>query len=357
MAVTQLTPEIEFDEISDYSQVIQQLTKRPTPMHLLLGNGFSMAYDHKIFSYNALYDFIESLNDKLLSKLFSLIKTKNFELIMRQLDNFIEIANSFGSDPKLVALLQAANEKLQNSLIDAVSNLHPDHVFEVPEEKSKACFDFIQTFLDKGGFVFSTNYDLLLYWVLMRNESDKAGDGFGRELENEDGLIKGEDAEFSDLLWGKNKNTQTVYYLHGALPFFDTGYEIEKEVYTNRNYLLGNIKARLNQKEYPIFVTAGDGAEKLNHITHNKYLNYCYESLCNATGSIVSFGFNFGEYDDHIIHAINKAAKYRKDRDGKLYSVYIGVYSEADLDHIKSIAHKFNCKVNVFSSRTAKVWG
>ena len=26
--------------------------------HLLLGNGFSIAYDQKIFSYNALHDFV-----------------------------------------------------------------------------------------------------------------------------------------------------------------------------------------------------------------------------------------------------------------------------------------------------------
>ncbi len=45
--------------------------------------------------------------------------------------------------------------------------------------------------------------------------------------------------------------------------------------------------------EYPIFVTAGDGQMKLKHILHNQYLTYCYESLCNAEGSLVTFGFNF----------------------------------------------------------------
>ena len=73
--------------------------------------------------------------------------------------------------------------------------------------------------------------------------------------------------------------------------------------------------------EYPIFVTAGDDQQKLKHITHNQYLTYCYDSLCEAKGSLVIFGFSFGAHDDHIIDAINRAAK-RKAPD-KLWSVYM----------------------------------
>jgi len=56
---------LKFEDIPGYQWVLDRLSKRTTPKHLLLGNGFSMAYDHKIFSYNALYNFIEELDDPL----------------------------------------------------------------------------------------------------------------------------------------------------------------------------------------------------------------------------------------------------------------------------------------------------
>lgn len=356
MAKDNIAKNLKFEDLPDYQSVIKKLNQAKRSKHLIMGNGFSMAYDHKIFSYNALYDFIEKLEDKTLSKLFEVINTKNFELVMRQLDNFIELAKAFDDTGAMVKALQDANRRLQESLIEAVSSLHPEHVFAVPDNESESCYNFLQEYLSNGGKVFSTNYDLLLYWILMRNNPHSSIDGFGREHLNPVETRRGEDAEFGELLWGKYKEEQTVYYLHGTLPIFDTGTEIEKEVYRNSKYLLDNIKERMDNKEYPIFVTAGNGTEKLNHIYHNRYLTFCYESLSKITGSLVSFGFNFGEYDEHIIDAVNKASLRGAQSAGKLFSIYIGVYSEADLEHIKNIQDKFDCKVNVYNAQTANIW-
>jgi hypothetical protein len=348
---------MSINNLLSYKEVEQYLTKAKRPKHLLFGNGFSMAYDYRIFSYNALSNFIESIDNELLKKLFSTLNTKNFELIMQQLDNFCEIAAVFSDDMKLVEKVQNASTALKNSLIDAVKELHPEHVFSVPEEKSKACYSFLHSFLANKGLVFSTNYDLLLYWVVMRNGADIAVDGFGRELENEEEVKKGEEAVWSELRWGKHKSNQNVFYLHGALPIFDSGVDIVKEEYSSQHFLLKNISNRMEKKQYPIFVTAGNAQEKLTHINHNKYLTYCYEQLSTITGSLITFGFNFGEYDTHIIDAINKATQFREEEKGKLYSVYIGVYSEADYEHIKSISNKFRCKVNLYNAKTVNVWG
>ncbi|MBO6183399.1 MAG: DUF4917 family protein [Chryseobacterium sp.] len=356
MAKDNIAKNLKFEDLPDYQSVIKKLNQAKRSKHLIMGNGFSMAYDHKIFSYNALYDFIEKLEDKTLSKLFEVINTKNFELVMRQLDNFIELAKAFDDTGAMVKALQDANRRLQESLIEAVSSLHPEHVFAVPDNESESCYNFLQEYLSNGGKVFSTNYDLLLYCILMRNNPHSSIDGFGREHLNPVETRRGEDAEFGELLWGKYKEEQTVYYLHGTLPIFDTGTEIEKEVYRNSKYLLDNIKERMDNKEYPIFVTAGNGTEKLNHIYHNRYLTFCYESLSKITGSLVSFGFNFGEYDEHIIDAVNKASLRGAQSGEKLFSIYIGVYSEADLEHIKNIQDKFDCKVNVYNAQTANIW-
>lgn len=350
---------MKVNELPTYEFVSEYLTKKNREKHLLLGNGFSVAYSSDIFSYNALYSFIENLDNEVLSKLFSIVNTKNFEIVMQQVDNFIQMAKVFSSDKSFITKLEDANKELQESLISSIKKLHPEHVFEVPEEKSESCFKFLSDYLDNKGKVFSTNYDLLLYWILMRNNSKNANDGFGKELENEEEIIKGVEAVFSELIWGPNKPSQSVFYVHGALHLFDTGIDIIKEIYTSDAYLLENIQKRLDKKHYPIFVTAGDGEEKLNHIVHNKYLTNCYDNLSDITGSLVTFGFNFGESDNHIIDAINKASKFRNDdnRKGKLFSVYVGVYTDDDLEHMEAIKKKFNCKVNLYNASTAKIWG
>ena len=210
--------------------------------HLLLGNGFSMAYDSSIFSYNALHDFITKLSDRDLSAILSVIETRNFEVIMQYLDNFSALITAFGGNPTLKKRVDAASAKLKASLLAAVKALHPEHVFTVPEEQSKACAAFLKTFLDTGGNIFSTNYDLLLYWTLMRNSIVQHVDGCGRELVNDTGeYVPPEEQEWSDLTWGKYRDEQNVFYLHGALPFFDSGVNVVKEEYDDYNYLLQKI--------------------------------------------------------------------------------------------------------------------
>lgn len=342
-----------------FEDVVRSIEKNSgkRAFNLLLGNGFSMAYDHKIFSYNALHEFITKLNDDDLHTILGVIETKNFEVIMQQLDNFSALIDAFGGEPELKAKIDSAGSKLKNSLLDAVKSLHPEHVFTVPEEQSVACSNFLNIFMNSGGKIFSTNYDLLLYWVLLRNSIVDHVDGFGRELENPDEVEKGEEQEWSELIWGKHKDKQNVFYVHGALPFFDNGVEIIKEEYDGSHYLLENISGRMDAGQYPVFVTAGNGREKLSHIMHNHYLSWCYDNLCSMEGSLVTFGFNFGPYDEHIIEAINRAAKDGKNIHPKLLSIYIGVYTEDDLHHIEQIQSKFKCKVRIFDAKTADVWG
>jgi len=154
-------------------------------------------------------------------------------------------------------------------------------------------------------------------------------------------------------------NQSILSFVGGAalLSKIHTGSEVIKEEYTSEAYILDNIKARIDGGEYPIFVTAGNGDEKLEHIAHNKYLAHCYDKLAEATGSLITFGFSFGQYDDHIIHAINRASKFGARTKDRLLSVYIGIYSEVDEKWIESIRHKFSCKIKLFDAKTAPVWG
>ncbi|SDX03946.1 DUF4917 family protein [Nitrosomonas communis] len=111
------------------------------------------------------------------------------------------------------------------------------------------------------------------------------------------------------MRWGKYKDKQNIDFFHGTLPIFDTGINIIKEEYGGEKLLLENIKEKLAREESPVFVAAGNGEDKLNHIMHNRYLSFCYESLSKIERSLITFVFNFGDSDLHIIDAINIAAK------------------------------------------------
>lgn len=343
--------------VETFDDVLNAIRTKGRPFHLLVGNGFSMAYDKDIFSYNALHDFIQNSNDPVLSKVFEVVKTKNFELILQQLGTFSNLITALGSDVDLKKNIDGASEKLKTSLIDAIKTLHPEHVFMISEDKIRSCAKFLKLFLDVQGSIFTTNYDVLLYWVLMRSpELKNIVDGFGRDRENLDEYVPESDLEYSELRWGKYKSNQVIFYVHGALPLFDTGVDIIKEEYSGQNFLLENIGRRVDKGEYPIFVTAGDGKEKLTHIRHNRYLSYCYDSLSEIDGSLVTFGFNFGEYDGHIIDAINIAAHHGRRAHKKLRSIYVGTYSEQDMHYIESIRDKFKCKVHIFDAKTVPLW-
>ena len=345
------------EHLQSYSDVLKHLHEENRNHHLLLGNGFSVAYDNTIFSYNALNNLISQSDVKELISIFDILKTQNFEIVMKQLDNYAEISNVLGADQQLIDKVKKISLDLKTKLLDAITSLHPEQVFNIPEDQSKSCAEFLNEYLKSNGNVFSTNYDLLLYWILVRNKLESC-DGFGRYPENTDDgeFVHEDDIEWSDLTWGKYKAKQKIHYMHGALPLFDTGSDIIKVEYNGREYLLDLIKSKINNGEYPIFVTAGDGDQKLYHIRHNQYLNYCYDTLCQIEGSLVVFGFSFGEFEKHIIKAINIAAHWGKKSRNKLRSIYIGIFSEEDYKHIQSIKSEFKCRVNLYDAKTANIW-
>src|SRR5574344_602472 len=304
--------ENSFDQLLSSREVIKHFQQQNRNVNLLLGNGFSIAYDKGIFSYNALSSFIMESDNEVIKRVFKVYNTQNFETIMQQLKNMVEVLKILNAPSSLCGRIIGVSRNLKTKLIDAISSMHPAQVFTVDEDKSKHCADFLSPFLSNKGNIFSTDYDLLLYWVLLRNDIKNHVDGFGRDAENLDDVnyVSEDNIEWSELRWGKYKSLQNIHYLHGSLFLFDEGADIVKVEYDGANYLLDIIKKKINKGSYPVFVAAGTSSEKMNHIKHNPYLNYCYDSLCKINGSLVTLGFSFGDNDTHIIDAINKAGRY-----------------------------------------------
>src|SRR5690349_1325775 len=139
------------ESLQTYQEVLKYLHEKKRTKHLLLGNGFSMSYDKDIFSYNALAKFIERVGSDTMQKIFKIANTTNFEIIMRQLDSFQELAEVFGAPPSVTNRVKDVSEELKSSLIDAIKEMHPEHVFTIPENKSHNCAMFLNAYLEEGG--------------------------------------------------------------------------------------------------------------------------------------------------------------------------------------------------------------
>src|SRR3546814_14975755 len=115
---------MKISELPSYQEIIQYLAKKNRQKHLLFGNGFSIAYDSEIFSYNALSKFIDEIDNDLLKKPFQVINNQNFDLAMQQVDNFIEIAKALTSDVALIHQITEDKRTLTTTLLVPTTQNH-----------------------------------------------------------------------------------------------------------------------------------------------------------------------------------------------------------------------------------------
>ncbi len=233
---------------------------------VLLGNGFSIAWEHKIFSYNSLKDQAKDLDKDVLA-VFSALDTVDFEEVIDAFNHAGIVCTATGIKNNFPE--QA--EKIRDLLIETIAANHPDYPSKISQKQFDSCVGFLKNF---NARIYTLNYDMLLYWVLMRDMF--RDDGTESQIENcEDGFAYN-DEEF--LNWdGTNFN---IHYLHGALHLF------EQEATLKLNYQLTGeslksqfIKLIKKQKKFPLFVAEGDSRKKLRRIHSSGYLTRCINSL------------------------------------------------------------------------------
>jgi Domain of unknown function (DUF4917) len=133
---------------------------------LLLGNGFSIKY----FNYKNLLEKADLKADDPMRVLFDKLGTVDFERVVRALENASVVERAYGDDPHADQLMADAN-RLREALVRAVRGTHPGHREDI-EAMIPSCVDFLTPFDN----VFTMNYDLLLYWVIL--SAKKFNDGF-----------------------------------------------------------------------------------------------------------------------------------------------------------------------------------
>lgn len=327
---------------------------------LLLGNGFSMAYNYQRFSFTSL---LESAVDKGLIKetspiyaVFKEFDTKDFEEVVKLLETSVTVLKQYGAiSPEYEELILSDSLALKNYLVDVITNNHPEKITEIPDEEFMNSAKFIKEY-DK---VYTLNYDLLLYWTTMKLQSflnDKSIES--STLKIQDGFHDPHENSTEYVVYRNDSMPFDVSYLHGALHIYDKKSEIIKNTYSRTEKTLKEQTLENLEKDiYPIFVSEGSSEQKYTKIIHNAYLNHCYKSLSSIGAkkkddSLIIFGTLIKRNDAHIRQAILK---------NNVSQIYIGVCSDEEVkefdDFIAEIKKQnLNKEVYFYDYRTATVW-
>lgn len=336
--------------MQSYSDVLGKIGKQRA--HLFLGNGFSISCS-KVFSYSSLFDkaVLKGLSDKAIN-VFNEIGTNNFEGVMHLLDKVDWVGKLYDLIPAGSTALNDDVELIKRTLIESIAESHMDMPSEIPFDSYQKVIKFFSIYHN----IFTTNYDLLPYWIDM-NETvrEKYQDGFRTDIDNPDADY----VIFSE----HTKDNKGLFFIHGALHLYQVNGEVRKHCWERSGIrLIEQIKDGFSRREYPLFVAEGDSDKKMEQINQSSYLSYCYGKLCRIGSNVVIYGSSLGDNDKHILDAI---AENRT-----IVKVFIGVHDEKNTvsmtqiekmtDYMKKrrllVDELSPITIEYYDSKTAVVW-
>lgn len=323
--------------------------------HVLLGNGFSIAYDPTSFTYGKLLDEADFSEISIDARaLFDRCGTVDFERIVEVLEVSDYLLGLYGvSDPLLRSSMKEDSGNLKDALAEVLSRRHPDHVGMLSDVEYAA----VRKFLSNFERIYSLNYDLLLYWATMQDGEPAVSrnDGFGEsEAFPGAGWVAWRPTMMFDL--------QRVFYLHGALHLYDAGSELRKITWNRTGErLLDQVRTSLGQGMYPLVVTEGSSVQKLGKILHSAYLTHALRSFSSIGGSLFVYGLSLADNDAHIIRQIERSSRIK--------ALFVGLFGDPNsqgnldirnrielLNEVRKDDGKGELTVHYFDSQTASVW-
>lgn len=353
------------NELLSYQEVLNRT--EDGYRYLLLGNGFSIDYSSDKFLFKNLFEYAKNKNiinrDSSIRKHFEELEIYDFEEVIKYLENALLVLKNYNEANKYELIIQIKKDinSLKEFLIETIVEVHPHGPYDIQEYEYKNCINFLKEY----NAIFTLNYDLLLTWVtleyLKKYEYTNSGrlsvnDGFGG-----DSILFFKNNNF--YLYPK-VNTQTIYYLHGALHLFNQGVDIVKNSNSDAT-LIESTTNSIKNSSYPLFVSEGDSKKKMEKILNNHCLtnslrclfhppfrdNRRIKTLNLQLKSLIVYG-TLLEKDDHIVNAILK---------GPYQNVYIGIRSKKKLNETAclNLISKFrlhNKNLYFYDFTTAKVW-
>ena len=302
------------------------------PRSLLLGNGFSASY----CGYKNLLEKSGLAENAPARVLFDRLDTVNFERVVKAPEDASIVEAAYGHGDQSQALIADA-VLVREALVNAVRVTHPTHRDKI-KDVIPSCIEFLTPFSK----IFTLNYDLLLYWVILNTK--QFGDGFYYATD-----ANGYRGPFQE------DPRLNVYNIHGGLHLFhrEDG-EIEKRLAGADGIIDAIAQTITVSKRLPVYVAEGTSLAKLDRIKSVAYLNHCYQQLKVSSGHFFVFGHSADDTDAHIYSALFNS---------KITHLYFCVYDTgklAELDgrlsHYKK-SNNSNVDYTFVESETVGVWG
>lgn len=266
---------------------------------IILGNGASIAVDSRLH-YSSLFEAAnsEGFITSEVSQIFEHFDTNDFEFVLQALANAHSINSFLGITESKSG---EAYGQVKKSLIQTVDSVHP--TFEEVSDDLLA----IATFLKRFDVVFSLNYDLILYWAMLRGNEHFGSNRF-KDCFSGEGTFTYEN-DFLRKPYSGNDGATLVFYPHGSLFLGSNAFGEETKLISDNKPLTQVIGNRWRLGGIvPLFVSEGDSTRKVRSIRRNGYLNYVFsQELCRSTESLVIYGWSAADQDDHILGAIKQS--------------------------------------------------
>jgi hypothetical protein len=267
---------------------VEDGTEWPT---LLVGNGASVNLWGD-FAYPSLFD---RANLSAVAKaVFADLGGTNFETVLEAIHHAHVVVEALGNT---TTAIDEQYEQVRDALFAAVHDVHISWS-QIP----RGTFDKIAGVIQEHEAVYTTNYDLCMYWARV-----DAVDRITKRIVIDFFWNAGNtfDPENAEVWYGT-----AMYHLHGAIHLWqdDRG---NNGKWTGANE--GNLLSLAEHyppgsSELPLFVSEGSSRAKLQTIGRSPYLSFCLDSLRDDQKNTVVFGHSLGEQDKHIGAALNKGA-------------------------------------------------
>ncbi len=257
---------------------------------LLLGNGLSINVWPR-FAYASLFE--HACDGGLMPDDLRLFEaTPNFERVLGDLGTAIRVNEIIGID---AALVLERYQRIQRALGHAVREVHATR-----SDVAEPALADIRKELVRYEWIFTTSYDLLLYWAM------GCGGTWNPFI---DGFKYGGRLELHPDRMEVRADETPVYFLHGALHLMVGGSGVTWKL---RRQAIQTILDQLGEPAAddalarPLLVTEGSARDKLRAIESNAYLAYALEQLRRVELPFVVFGSSLSEHDQHLLDALNE---------------------------------------------------
>src|SRR5690606_18410239 len=169
-------------DVIKYPKVLEDISKiEGVKKNLLLGNGFSTVFAPDVFGYDSLFNTAKQSLSSRMKEVFERAGETNFERALRLYDDAVWLALVYQKE--LGKTIEHERDEIRNLLIQAILDNHPDDQSFMTKEAREKAYAFLKQYSN----IFTTNYDLILYWISMQEMKSKGSwdDGFRKR----DGIL------------------------------------------------------------------------------------------------------------------------------------------------------------------------